>query len=1176
MRVVFDGRSALLTVIAGLALCGGVSPRGGAAEQLQQAAQRRPRPDVAGQRVYKARVQAHWFHDNTRFWYLNDLRGGAREFILVDAERGTRTAAFDHAKLAAALSKAAGTAYPADRLPFEDIEFVEEDKAIRFKVGNTTWKCDLTDYACSKVEAADGNQDSEVRGRQSEVRTLAEEEQARLESPWLGELAAEDDDPQPQPRGQRRGPEQPAPTPRSPDGKWTAFVKDHNVFLRSQEDRQEVQLSQDGKEGLAYGMLAWAPDSKTLVAFRIEPGDRKEVYRIESSPRGGGRAVLHSQPYALPGDKLTAFELNLFDVAGRKQTKPAVERVDLDRPRLHWKRDGRHFTYHKTDRGHQRFRVIEVDSHTGEARTLIDEKSQTFIWTAHVESQRWNAVNYLDKSDEIIYVSERDGWRHLYLIDAATGKLNNPITRGEYVVRAVDLIDEANRHVWFRASGRNAGQDPYFLHYYRVNFDGTGLVALTEADGNHTVEYSPDRKYLVDTYSRVDLPPVHELRRTADGRRVCELEKADISELVEGGWQPPEVLVAKGRDGKTDIWGIICRPRNFDPGKRYPVIEQIYAGPQGSFVPKSFSPFRTFASLTDLGFIVVQMDGMGTANRSKAFHDVCWHNLKDAGFPDRILWHQAVAKKYPYYDISRVGITGGSAGGQNAAAGMLFHPDFYKVAVASCGCHDNRMDKASWNEQWMGYPVGPQYSACSNIDNAARLRGKLLLIVGEMDTNVPPESTLRFADALIKAGKDFDLLVVPGAGHGSGGAYGDRRRRDFFVRHLLGVEPQDRNGAGVRRGDPPPQAPRYAAELVFPLHPKHNHAPGIVECPNGDLLVSWYRGSGERSADDVAVYGARLRAGSGQWSEPFLLADHPGFPDCNTTMFIDHRQRLWLFWPLILDNSWSSCLTCYRVAGDYQGEGPPKWSWQGLIPLKPRDFEAEMGKALEARLKAAPDLPPRTADYIARMKERLGNKLMNRLGWQPRCKPTVLPSGRILLPLYSDTYSVSLMAISDDEGATWYASKPLAGFGNIQPAVLRRGDGTLVAYMRENGPLRRIRISESTDEGITWGPVGVTEMPNPGSGLDGVRLANGHWVLVYNDTERGRNSLVVALSDDEGRSWKWRRHLERHEQGSYHYPALIQGRDGVLHAVYSYFVAGGKSMKHVALDEAWIRQGDGP
>jgi dipeptidyl aminopeptidase/acylaminoacyl peptidase len=293
------------------------------------------------------------------------------------------------------------------------------------------------------------------------------------------------------------------------------------------------------------------------------------------------------------------------------------------------------------------------------------------------------------------------------------------------------------------------------------------------------------------------MPPVHNLRKTSDGSLVCELEKADISELKQSGWQAPEVFVAKGRDGQTDIWGIICRPKNFEPGRKYPVLENIYAGPQGAYVPKSFSGAPRFASLTDLGFIVVQLDAMGTAFRSKAFHDVCWHDLKDAGFPDRILWHRAVAAKYPYYDISRVGIYGTSAGGQSAAGAVLFYPDFYKAAVANSGCHDNRLDKASWNEQWMGYPVGPQYSDCSNIDNAWRLKGKLFLIVGEMDSNVPPESTMRLADALIRARKDFDLLVVPGADHGIRGpasAYAERRLRDFFVHSLFDKEPPDHNG----------------------------------------------------------------------------------------------------------------------------------------------------------------------------------------------------------------------------------------------------------------------------------------------------------------------------------------------------------------------------------------------
>jgi predicted neuraminidase len=369
--------------------------------------------------------------------------------------------------------------------------------------------------------------------------------------------------------------------------------------------------------------------------------------------------------------------------------------------------------------------------------------------------------------------------------------------------------------------------------------------------------------------------------------------------------------------------------------------------------------------------------------------------------------------------------------------------------------------------------------------------------------------------------------------------------------------------------------PSYRAELVFALHPQHNHAPGIVECPNGDLLVSWYRGAGERSADDVAVFGARQKKGEATWSEPFLMADTPGFPDCNTCMMIDRRQRLWLFWPVILANTWESCLTNYRVSSDYTAADPPRWEQDGVILLKPDDFHAEAVQLLDKELAGREKLFGGTAsEQLQELRQRLGEKLYQRLGWQPRCKPTVLPSGRILLPLYTDTFSISIMAVSDDDGATWYASKPLLGFGNIQPAVLRREDGTLVAYMRENGPRDRIRTCESNDDGLTWGTVGVSELPNPGAGIDGVRLANGHWLLVYNDATRDRSSLAVSISDDEGRSWKWMRHLERHESGAYHYPAVIQGADGTIHAIYSYFVANGKSMKHAAFNEAWVQEGD--
>ena len=371
------------------------------------------------------------------------------------------------------------------------------------------------------------------------------------------------------------------------------------------------------------------------------------------------------------------------------------------------------------------------------------------------------------------------------------------------------------------------------------------------------------------------------------------------------------------------------------------------------------------------------------------------------------------------------------------------------------------------------------------------------------------------------------------------------------------------------------QGAEYRAELVFPLHNQHNHAPGIVECPNGDLLVSWYRGGGERKADDVAVYGARLAPGATEWSDTFLMADRPGFPDCNTCMMIDRHQRLWLFWPTILANTWESCLTNFRVASNYAGPDAPKWEREGLVLLKPVDFKDEVTEALDkmlAGLEVA--LPKNVQEEIAEGREKLDDKLYQRLGWQPRCKPTVLPGGRILLPLYTDTFSISIMAVSDDDGQTWFASKPQVGFGNIQPSVLRRNDGTLVAYMRENGLTGHVRISESKDDGLTWGPVYSSTLPNPGSGLDGVRLANGHWVLVYNDTTDGRHSLAVSLSEDEGKTWCWTRHLENDENGSYHYPAVIQGANGTIHAVYSYFVEGGKSMKHAAFDELWIRERD--
>jgi len=370
------------------------------------------------------------------------------------------------------------------------------------------------------------------------------------------------------------------------------------------------------------------------------------------------------------------------------------------------------------------------------------------------------------------------------------------------------------------------------------------------------------------------------------------------------------------------------------------------------------------------------------------------------------------------------------------------------------------------------------------------------------------------------------------------------------------------------------------SELIFPLREDHNHAPGIVELPNGELLASWYRGDGERKADNVAIYGARLPKGGKQWSSDFLMADYPGFPDCNTALYLDRNQKLWLFWPIILDNNWESALTNYLNSTDYYRPGNPHWSGSGVLYLKPDDFSEDAIQRLDKLAAELKDqLSERQMQYIETAKVRVKDKLLQRLGWMVRCKPILLPTGRILLPLYSDTYSFCLMAVSDDDGRNWYASKPLIGFGNIQATLMRRKDGTIVAYMRENGRTGKIRVCESKDDGINWGEVTSSELPNPGAGIDGVVLANGHWALIYNDQTQGRNHLAVSVSEDEGATWKATRHLEKLDAGSYHYPAIIQGADGVIHAIYSYFTTQpggkeGKSMKHAAFRESWIHEGD--
>jgi dipeptidyl aminopeptidase/acylaminoacyl peptidase len=720
--------------------------------------------------VGNAAEAPRWIGRTHRLYYRRSVKRG-HDFILVDADTKVKRPAFDHARIAASLSAAAGKTYGPLDLPFNLFDFVDNERAIQFASDGVAWRCDIAASACHRA-------------------TPEEVAQAGGRGGGRGNAGAVG--------GRGGAPDATPPVRVSPDGQKEALIWNYNITVRDTATKKtEVVLSTDGSEGDAYefASIAWSPDSKKIAANRVRPGYRREVHYVESSPADQVQPKHSVNVYAKPGDALALPQPVIFDVASKKQL--VVDNALFPNPyelsRFQWRKDSTAVTFEYNQRGHRVYRVIEAQAATGRARVVISEEPKTFFnyrlanggLTDSGKKYRYDVAD----GKEVVWMSERDGWNHLYLYDGTTGNVKNQITKGDWVVRGVVKVDETARQILFSAGGMHAGKDPYFLDYYRINFDGTGLTSLTSGDGNHNAVFSEDGTLYVDTYSQLDVPPVSELRKTADASLVQTLEKGDIADLEESGWPAPEVFTAKGRDGKTDIWGVIYRPSTFNAAKKYPVIENIYAGPQGSFVPKSFAAYNAMQSIAELGFIVVQIDGMGTSNRSKAFQDVAWKNLADAGFPDRILWHEAVAAKYPYYDISRVGIYGTSAGGQSALGALLFHGDFYKAAVAASGCHDNRMDKIWWNEQWMGWPIGPEYAAASNVDNAKRLTGDLLLIYGEMDTNVDPSSTLQVVNQLIKNDRNFDLLAIPGANHTSGGPYGDHKRWDFFVQHLLGITP---------------------------------------------------------------------------------------------------------------------------------------------------------------------------------------------------------------------------------------------------------------------------------------------------------------------------------------------------------------------------------------------------
>lgn len=713
-------------------------------------------------------LEPQWATKGDQFYYKLSVEGGFMFFRDSVANPGA-VPAFEHKRISEALSAASGEVITARQLPFDRFSYTDNGEHIRFYYADSNWQCALNTVHCEKVTRAGR---PKAFGVVRDLRVAAQHFQHT-----------------------------------SPDGAYNVEVIAHNVQVRSVSGKVVYQ-STDGSAEAFYDAesIRWAPDSSALMLMKVEPGATRFVTRVLSAPTDQLEPKTLTQLYPKPGDKIDRDQPVLIQLKTAKATlidnSLFAKAYTLDQ--VQWQQDSSAFTFRYTERGHQLARILEVNANTAKARALLTEKTDTFIdqWSAFYQPLQGSKAS--DKQDSkqtgkgFIWLSERDGWAHLYRYDQ-DGVLQNQITKGAWRVRNVVRVDESRKQIWFAASGMNAEQDPYFVHYYRINFDGSNLVALTTENAHHQVSFSADMSHYIDLYSRVDLPNIAELRRSSDGTLVRTLAKGDISRLLAAGFKLPEPFVAKGRDGKTDIWGLIVKPQHFDAKQQYPVIENIYAGPHDSFVPKSFWPFGFHSggdkvigmqALADLGFVVVQIDGMGTNNRSKAFHDVAWQNLADSGFPDRILWHKAAAKQHSWYHLAAgVGIYGASAGGQSTVAALLFHPDIYKVGVAFAGCYDNRMDKISWNEQWLGYPVGEQYTASSVTEHAALLQGKLLLINGEQDSNVDPASTMQLVHALINADKDFDLLVVPGGEHSTGRSSGpiryiQRRQFDFFLQHL--------------------------------------------------------------------------------------------------------------------------------------------------------------------------------------------------------------------------------------------------------------------------------------------------------------------------------------------------------------------------------------------------------
>lgn len=822
-------RAGLLIGLAILVVC---PERSGAGEPLT--------PDRVRGQVLNERIDEAWI-DGHRLIYRRATDGGS-EWRLVDARVGDSRPAFDHSVLATRLSEVRGGPVAAESLPVVQIRpdgegwiigtrdpvvwyRFDPDAGTLREAARSEWPSSIERTRTrrsrdrgGRVEVVfvnPGGETVEVYwiDREGEPRFYAAvppggshtqgtfaghlwsvrvggRELGRYEAPRSGGVVVVPDvvEEPAEASSERRSEESPDRY-RSPDGRYRAISQDDG-FRVIRSGVAEPVIDVEGSVDDAFtSRIVWSSDSRHVLVVRTIPEERREVTWVESSPRDQVQPKVHRRQYLKPGDRIAHPRPIVFDVE-RGERVPVSDALFPNPWSIgaleYWDETGE-FTFLYNERGHQVYRWMAIDPSRGTVRAIVEEKSATFV-----DYPNKTFARRLPDGVTALWMSERSGWNHLYRVDVRDGSIA-PVTRGEWLVRAVDEVDVDAGFVRFRAMGVYPEQDPYHVHHGRVNLDGSGLVWLTSGDGTHDdLRYAPTgeggaSEYYLARYSRVDLPPVHEVRRVADGSLVLEVERADDRRLRATGWRPPERFAAVGRDGTTMIWGHLILPSDFDPTERYPVLESIYAGPHDHHVPKAFAAWHAAREWAELGLVVVQIDGMGTNWRRKAFHDVCWQNLGDSGFPDRMAWMRAAASTRPYLDLARVGIIGGSAGGQSALRALLAHGEFYGVAVADCGCHDNRMDKIWWNELWMGWPIGPHYAEQSNVTHAHRLEGALMLVVGELDHNVDPSSTMQVVMALVDADKDFDLLYLPGVGHGAAGTpYARRRIRAFFQEHLIG------------------------------------------------------------------------------------------------------------------------------------------------------------------------------------------------------------------------------------------------------------------------------------------------------------------------------------------------------------------------------------------------------